>query len=167
MGGNLCMPTLSKMESSSFVINTESNTSTIIESLVTPSHTRVQGHTQSDNERKLEYLEANYQGDLIATATAPSQQIVGKQKHTSTEVPTMNISKEELEIAYTRNANTEQIEMTNPTIQPKEAPTYHVYPDIPGLKTFTVTPDHSTGRKKHVTLHVVMLQCYVPVCVIS
>jgi hypothetical protein len=118
-------------------------------SIVTTSHTRVQGHTQSDNERKLEYLEANYQGDFISTATAPSQQIVGKQKHTSTEVPILNISKEELdkEIAYTRNANTEQIQMTKPNIQPEEAPTYHVYPDIPGLKTFTVTPNHSTGRK--------------------
>ena len=45
----------------------------------------------------------------------------------------------------TSNMIDEKVKVTKAIVKAKEAPTFHVYPDIPTVKTYTVTPQHDTG----------------------
>ena len=44
----------------------------------------------------------------------------------------------------TVNIIDEQIGVTKAIVKAKEVPTFHVYPDIPTVKTYTVRPQHNT-----------------------
>ena len=45
----------------------------------------------------------------------------------------------------TVNIIDEQIKVTKASARAEEVPTFHVFPDIPTVKTYTVTPQHNTG----------------------
>ena len=124
-------------------------------------HVKKEGKEQEEEERS-EYQEINDQGYLIETTTASAEYFMSEKHYTtvmSNTVSTTNTSKNESEenprgkviIPSKMNSNTEsmtssQTNAPKATEQNAEDPTYPVYPDIPSMRTYTVTPEHNTGQ---------------------
>ena len=100
----------------------------------------MQGPLEISNEIQLEYPLEQYQGEFIETTRS--------LKTLMKESEECRLKKEMIQtqiMPNTSNMIDEKVKVTKAIVKSKEAPTLHVYPDIPTVKTYTVTPQHDTG----------------------